>query len=243
MTMQGMQEWGQSTGRNLGDQIIYYRRPKLNKLGEPAENAGWITWGDSISGTKLRDFVARGFEPLMKYGSLNNKERRLRAEAEGWPPGRILWDAILTHPDGPAEFTLEQIMAFRWYRPEQAPVLNVRFPQLAGQTVREYRCPECSRPPFIDIEGVGGITGLGNHLRIMHGWDRVSLNAYGDRVGINFNQTDVVTLAMEEMDIPAVKCDCGWEPSADSKDVDSSLRAHQNLHCPLRKPVEVETVA
>lgn len=190
MTNSGFAEWGRAAagqGRNLGDRVIYYRRP----VGEDKADSGWIVWGDSASGTKLQDRAILGFEPLMKYGMINDRAVEKRADDEGWDQNRRHWHKILSHPDGPAEFPIDQILTFRWYRPEDCPEPGVIFPQLSGTKVREYRCPECRRKPFIDIDGVGGVTNLANHLRILHEWDRVSLMAYGERVGIDFNRADV----------------------------------------------------
>lgn len=201
----GFAQWGATAGRgkNQGDQVIYYRRPETDKDGNPAENAGWITWGDSASGTKLRDFVIRGFEPLMVYGSLNKSTLAKRADEEDWDQARRLWHTILSHPQGPAEFPVDQILTLGWYRPERCPEPGTVFPQLSGQKVREYRCPECNRRPFIDIDGVGGVGALASHLRIMHAWDRSNLMAYGDRIGIDFNKADVNNNVVTEFDIDA----------------------------------------
>ncbi len=229
---------------------------------------GWITWNDSVSGTKMRDFSIRGFEPLWRYGRINGKawerevDRRSELGEEVSYAERI-WGPILRHPDGPAEFPLEQIIGLRWYRPEDCPIPNVHFPQLDGQKVKEYRCPQCqNRPPFIDVNGVGGVTDLANHLQIMHEWKRESLMAYGDRVGIDFNKIDAVDQPMQEYVVGSprvvdedpevvigativveqvtgepepVSCECGWVPKADSKNPQQSLIMHQNIHCKLRK--------
>ena len=51
------------------ERVIYYRKPN-----------GWITWADSESGTKLRDFSIRGFQPLFNYGAITgymDKEQTL----------------------------------------------------------------------------------------------------------------------------------------------------------------------
>jgi len=184
---------GHSIGRGLGDEVIYYRRPFLTRDGEPAENAGWITWADSFSGTKLRDYEVRGFTPLRKYGRLNTslRERQLaeRIEAgEQMTPrqyqAEYIWGAILRHPDGPAEFPVEQILQLGWYK--NPPVKGVTFPQLRSHKVKEYRCPECRRL-FPEFDGKGAAQPFGNHLRIMHGYDRSNLMTFGDRIGIDFS--------------------------------------------------------
>lgn len=188
-----------------GDQIIYYRRPRKG------ENAGWITYGDSLSGSKYRDFVRRGFEPLEKYGYINTYARDRAAFGDGktapaeagWTTERYIWEQILSHPDGPAEFPVEQLLTFRWYRPENVPVPGVSFPQLKGVKVKEFRCPErCGRAPFVDVDGAGGARALANHLRITHGWDIPSLMAYGERIGVDFTAADVVEMTVQEYTPP-----------------------------------------
>ena len=151
------------TQRTMGDirqggdeHVIYWRKPN-----------GWITWADTESGTKMRDYSRRGFEPLWKYGNFN---------VDGYPGSPVqIWERILSHPDGPAEFPVEQVVSLRWYN--QPPVPGVRFPQLTGLKIKEYRCPECDRAPFVHVVSMpkmpSGIMGLGNHLRIHHDWDRL----------------------------------------------------------------------
>lgn len=182
-----------------GDQIIYYRRPRTG------EHAGWIVYGDSLSGTKLRDFVRRGFEPLMTYGVINTSARDRRMYGDKNTPRDdamtkdiYIWDAILSHPDGPAEFPVEQLVSNRWYRPERCPVPDAFFPQLVGKEIKEYTCPErCGRPPFVAVDGIGGVSTLRTHLRVMHGWDQANLQAYGARVGIDFNKGDMSSVVTD----------------------------------------------
>lgn len=232
---------GQNKGGG-GDSIIYYRKP--NKGVE----AGWIVFGDSLSGTKLRDFVKRGFEPLMQFGSINDRRRDMRAfgtkdspiapEYESLSPNehraRYEWEGILTHPDGPAAFPVEQIIAYRWYRPENCPVPDAYFPQLAGKKIREYNCPErCGRNPFVDVDGVGGVSALRSHLRIMHEWDQANLQAYGARVGIDFNASDVGELLIQDVNVAeqgeAVTCEtCGEEFRGGFKE--ARLGKHRRSH-------------
>ena len=236
----GFAEWGRAaagTGRNLGDRVIYYRRP----VGEDKADSGWIVWGDSASGTKLQDFAIRGFEPLMKYGRINDPKTEKRAEEESWSMERRVWHAILSHPDGPAEFPVEQIITFHWYRPELCPEPGVRFPQLSGK-VREYRCPECNRQPFIDVNGVGGITNLASHLRILHRWDRTNLMAYGERVGIDFNAPDVGTQLVRDFEVgpaPATSLSC---PDCSQTYSGPMAGAHLARHQKSHPQVEIEVV-
>ena len=239
-------EWSPGKPQSgAGDQIIYYRRPKKG------ENAGWIIWGDSISGSKFRDYARRGFQALLQYGTINTVERDNRAFGTKISPpapefrdltmnmfhARYLWEAILTHPDGPAEFPVEQIVTARWYRPENVPVADVIFPQLKGLKIKEYNCPErCGRPAFVDIDGVGGVTSLANHLKISHEWDRVNISAYGDRVGIDFNKLDVVLAPVTEYEVSAEV------PSYVCKECDKSFKARVALagHMRSHPLVEIE---
>ena len=229
----------QGGGRGSGDQVIYYRRPRKGN------QAGWIIWGDSLSGSKLRDFLRRGFEPLMKYGAINSvgRNRKLFGDStnpveEGYRRDQYVWEGILSHPDGPAEFPVEQIVTYRWYRPEQCPIPDVVFPQLKGLKVKEYNCPErCGRQPFVDVDGVGGVGALRQHLRIIHDWDQANLQSYGERVGIDFNRLDVLAMPVNEYTTPepGFRCEeCGAEFS---KKI--ALAGHRRSH-PV---VEVETVA
>ena len=237
--------WGES-GQQLGDQVIYYRTP------DKGEQAGWIVWGDSISGTKLRDRLRRGFTPLFEYGVINSPENRSRfgnGRDDSWlTETGAQWKPILSHPNGPAEFPADQLQTYRWYRPDECPVPTARFPQLSG-SVRVYRCPQCTRQ-FTDVQGAGGVSGLAKHLTIMHKWDRTSLNAYGDRTGIDFNKVDVRDVPVQQYEVQAdapppappvqvevvlgsFACECGWVPKAESKNPKASLDMHKRLHCKL----------
>lgn len=207
----------QLPGRGDGDHIIYYRRPLKARNGMPLVHAGWITWGDSLSGTKHRDMTVRGFEPLHQYTRINTQSRDKRMYEPGDEAAisrsRYIWESILSHPDGPAEFPVEQIVTYRWYRPEECPVEGVTFPQLVGMKLRELTCPErCGRLPFVELEGTGGVTALRKHLRIMHGWDQANLMAYGERVGIDFNKADVEAMNIEQMTYEAPKRRAKAEP-------------------------------
>ena len=95
MTNSGFTEWGRAAagqGRNLGDRVIYYRRP----VGPDKADSGWIVWGDSASGTKLQDRAILGFEPLMKYGRINDPVVEKQAEIEGWSQARREWHQIFS---------------------------------------------------------------------------------------------------------------------------------------------------
>lgn len=233
-----MTDYGENLTGSMGtgkrdERVIYYR--KSGGLED-----GWIVWGDSESGTKLRDATIRGMQPLFKYGAITCFLDKAQKEPD--PAG--IWGPILRHPDGPAEFPIEQIVAFRWHT--DPPVSGVRFPQLQGTKITQYQCPECSRAPFGELKRgdeviLSAIQSLGNHLTIMHKWDRLALLRWGDRVGIDFDAIDarkVIPYEYEEpepgvedfqvetkgsnLDCP--KCD--WKPKVNAKKPAFALQAH-----------------
>jgi hypothetical protein len=236
-----MGQYGQSLRkRGKFDRAVYYRRPKVDRGGDPMQHPGWITFG---SRTQMEHFIGRGFEPLLEYGVIPANDPVLRDE-DGQPaPLRSPWYPILAHPKGPSEFPLDQITTFRWYIPRECPNPEAKFPQLQGHKVTHYPCPECQRPPFIAVDELGGIVHLARHLRVSHDWDRISLLAYGDRVGIDFNvvygdlkETFDFTFG-EASEI--VGCDeCDYIP-AEGKSAQKALRMHK---LGAHKPMVVETV-
>jgi hypothetical protein len=207
------------------DKAMYARRP------DEGEHRRWIT---VVSRTKLEDYMIRGFVPLWKYGYIQPSE-----------PNR--WTHILQHPDGPAEFPAEQVMVLRWYKPEDCPHPGVKFAQLGGHKVKEYKCPECKRTSYA-FDGLGGIEPLGRHLRIHHKWDRASLVKYGEAVGIDFDaiyssiektyefepesapeperidETGLVTVGEFDCD------ECDWKPKANAKKPGFALMMHKRTH-------------
>lgn len=216
-------------GKGLGDEVVYYRRPFLTRDGETAENAGWITWGDSLSGTKRRDYETRGFTLLTKYGKINSlpRERALEErifEGEVMTPrqysAEYIWGPILRHPDGPGEFPVDQILAMRWYEAKSCPIKGVNpaelFPQLRGHKVKHFGCPQCARN-FAEVDGKGASQPLANHLRIMHEWDMANILNYGREIGINFAHMEASGTTVTEIDFgaapegeDALRCeDCG----------------------------------
>ena len=171
------------TGRK-DERVIYYRKPITG-----SDEDGWIVWGDSESGTKLRDRAILGFTPLFKYGIITCY---LDSELKQPDPASV-WGPILRHPDGPAEFPVSQIVTYRWHT--DPPIPGLRFSQLSGMQITQYQCPECSRAPFGELKRgdevvLSAIKGLGSHLTIMHKWDRLALLRWGDRVGIDFDSID-----------------------------------------------------
>ncbi len=224
---------GMGTGKR-DERVIYYRKPN-----------GWITWADSESGTKLRDFAIRGFQPLFKYGAITSYMDR----EQKVPDPASVWGLILRHPDGPAEFPVEQIVALRWHT--DPPIKGLKFPQLRGMHIIEYKCPECSRAPFSELKDgdkvvLSAIKALGTHLTTMHDWDRLALLKWGDRVGIDFDAIDARTEVPyeyeEEPEVEDVVVEtktapsdgdcpkCDWAPKPSAKRPDVALRMHLRTH-------------
>jgi len=163
-------------GKRQSEKVIYYRL-----------KSGWIGWGDTQASKQL-GMIQKGAIPLPQYGTITNSED--------------IWGPILRHRDGPAEFPVEQVLTYRWYKPENVPVQNVRFPQLAGQKIVEFPCPECSRPAFHSP------IHLGSHLRVMHAYDRSEVLKYGEAMHIDFSKIpggkEVVEYAMPTEIVPEV---------------------------------------
>lgn len=230
------------TGRR-DERVMYYR--KSGGLED-----GWIVWGDTESGTKLRDRTILGFQLLHKYGVITGFLDKAQEE----PDPASVWGPILRHPDGPSEFPVDQIVAYRWHT--DPPVKGVRFPQLQGMKITQYQCPECSRAPFAELKRgdeviLSAIQSLGNHLAIMHKWDRLALLRWGDRVGIDFDSVDarkVIPYDYEEVgpEIENVVVEtktstdcpkCDWKQKANVKKPTFALRAHLQAAHP--EPVAV----
>lgn len=216
---------------------LYYRRPNTG------EQKGWIVVGPR---THVEDYTMRGFEPMWKYGIVERHERVFE-NAQGDAYVFNQWRPILSHPDGPAEFPAEQVMILRWYKPEDCPVPGTAFPQLAGHKIKEYKCPECDRPPFAARDGLGGVEPLGRHLRLLHSWDRASLVKYGETVGIDFDAiysnieqeyefvggvVEGKAPAQEKSDVLVGEfdCECGWKPKANAKKPGFALMMHKRTH-------------
>ena len=205
----------------MGDEVVYYRRPTLTRDGDPAENPGWITWADSLSGTKRRDYETRGWTLLSKYGKINSlsHERSLEErilEGEVMTPrqysAEYIWGPILRHPDGPAEFPVDQILTLRWFEPRNCPIKDVDpaqlFPQLRGHRVKTFRCPQCIRT-FPEFDGMGAAQPMANHLRIMHEWDMANILNYGKEIGINFAHMEAANNQPQEVTFGEVSPDDG----------------------------------
>lgn len=222
--------------RSKFDRAVYFRRPNVGQY------ANWLTTG---SYTHREAKEARGFEYLRKYGFIPHVDPVLRDDDGNPVPLRDKWYPILAHPDGPAEFPLSQIVTYRWYIAEECPNPDARFPQLGGHKVTHYPCPECDRPPFFALDGLGGVEHLARHLRLMHDWDRPSLMKYGEKVGLDFDVVYGDLKKSYDFTAPATEvgrltCDeCDFVVREDSKNAAASLRFHQQK---AHKPLEVETV-
>jgi hypothetical protein len=210
------------------EKAMYFRRPR-----DWENHPGWIVTAGTNAG-RVESYMWRGFEPLHKYGHIEG------SEAGGNP-----WQQILEHPDGPAEFPAEQVMVLRWYKEKDCPVPGVKFPQLQGHKIVEYKCPECKREPFAAIDGEGGVEPLAFHLRVRHAWDRASLVRYGEKVGIDFDAIyshvqETIEFELGEKETGEHDCpECDWKPKDSAKRPDVALRFHQKAE---HSPLEVEAV-
>ena len=167
------------------EEPVYYYRLKN----------GWIDRGGSQASLQMH-MARKGAVPLPKYGPIQHSED--------------FWGPILRHPDGPAEFPVDQILAYRWYRKDMLPDLRpivqqgrtqvrvgtqpvVRFPQLKGVKITEFPCPENCKVITLMGQQVDKAyhspIDLGNHLRVMHGYDRSEILKYGQEMGIDFSKT------------------------------------------------------
>ena len=177
--------------RARSERVCYYRLPQRTPSGAPHKQAGWISWGDTQEGVKLGKLV-RGQIPLEQFGFIRTK----RSEEDPDGPFELHghWGPILCHRDGPREFPVSQIMAYHWYDAERLRIalhggipstLRVRdgmvlWPQLSGQDIRIFACPECG--DWRAIEAVF----LARHLRIHHDYDRADIIAFGSQYGVDF---------------------------------------------------------
>ena len=198
---------------------------------------GWIVWGDTQPSKQLA-MMQLGMQPLPQYGHITDSSD--------------VWGPILRHPQGPSEFCAEQVITFRWYQESDCPVKGVKFPCLAGKKIVQFPCPECQRHPFHEA------IHLASHLRIMHGYDRAEIIAYGTATGIDFmkipggrevieyqydstpakivQEEPEYDIAVVTKDTPLTQeehdfaCDCGWVPKEGAKRPDVALRFHRATH-------------
>lgn len=184
-SMVAMERQFRARSRRQEERVIYYRRPRKGAM------PGWIIWSDSQPG-KRSDMIIRGFIPLPQYGRIHDGDDRDGRLFEAHGP----WGAILSRPGGPAEFPADQVITYRWYRPEnvgspdlnkgQVAVPNVRFPQLLEHVkdspIREFPCPECDQRTFLQA------VHLARHLRNSHDWDRADILSWGAAIGVDFSR-------------------------------------------------------
>ncbi|MCR4342202.1 MAG: hypothetical protein NUW01_20175 [Gemmatimonadaceae bacterium] len=166
------------------EKCLYYRHPTIWNPGTPQEKpnrrAGWIIWAGN-NRDRMADMMERGFVPLRKFG-IAARFQAWEKEAQGTPDQYGPWGAILCHPEGPAAFPVEQVMAYRWYDPRHCPVPGVAFPQLTGKEIVEYSCPDCTDRTF------GLALHLARHLRTGHDWTVDDLVKFGDAMGLDFSR-------------------------------------------------------
>lgn len=166
------------------EKCLYYRHPDVWSPGAPEERknarAGWIIWAGN-NRDRMADMMERGFVPLRKFGIPANHQS-WEQEAQGTADQYGPWGAILTHPEGPAAFPIEQILVSRWYDPKHCPVPGVVFPQLAGTEIVEYACPDCTDRNF------GLALHLARHLRLQHEWTVDDLVKFGEAMGLDFRR-------------------------------------------------------
>lgn len=176
--------------RKQSEVVSYYKRPTRTVDGKPAAQPGWVMWADTQPG-KRDDYFYRGFLPLFKYGRIWDGPDRDGELYRRFGP----WGPILSKPGGPAELPLDQIITYRWYRPDNVgspaqgfePMSHVRFPQLSaalkdGLEIREYLCPECEAIAYLQP------IHLARHLRNSHDWDRADILSWGTAIGIDFGR-------------------------------------------------------
>lgn len=177
--------------RQRSERVCFYRTPQRTAAGAVHRQAGWITWGDTQDSIKMSK-IMRGYLPLDRYGFIQSKRRE--DDPDGPYENYGHWGVILCQQGGPSEFPKEQILAYHWYDAERLrqslrgnlpPTLKVRdgmvlWPQLAGEALRVFACPECS--DWRSLEAVF----LARHLRIWHDYDRADIIAFGAQYGIDF---------------------------------------------------------
>lgn len=178
--------------RQRSERVCFYRTPQKMVDGQKHKQAGWIGWGDTQQGIKLGK-IMRGYIPMDRYGFIQSKRREEDPDGpfETYGP----WGVILSQTGGPAEFPKDQILTFHWYDADRLrqslngqipPTLKVRdnmvlWPQLKGENLRVFSCPECS--DWRSLEAVF----LARHLRIWHDYDRADIIAFGTQFGVDFS--------------------------------------------------------
>ena len=222
------------------ERVGYYRRPR--DWSSPL----WIVT-DQTQPLLRVEKITQGFEMLPQYGFTPPPERddpRSGTKAAmhygcAADNSRELWTPILSHPQGPSEFPAEQVMLFRWYRPEGLPGImkgrQIRFSQFeafakARGGVKEYRCPDCNDITFFRPSH------LARHLHNSHGYDQAAIIALGTASGIDFNE-GLMSL-VESLAVWEVPEDYGeQEMSFTPPPVDSGVVVVERLTMPNREQV------
>jgi hypothetical protein len=98
---------------------------------------GWIYVGAAWA-SEYKNRRKIGHQPLDKYGEF------LKVNKDGWNSSLEPWRRIFQHPDGPAEFSVQQIRELGWHK--KPPYRGVVFPQITeGSIPTELKCPTCGR--------------------------------------------------------------------------------------------------
>lgn len=158
--------------RRQSEKIIYYRKRN-----------GWITWADLQPNKYILYTMMRGWLALPQYGYVSNDSLECaNAQAKG-VYCNPLWVGILNHPNGPGEFLEEQVKTYCWDEADSLPEgvrKDIIFPQLMGQEIVRYSCPQCTDTAFLEP------TYLSRHLQIHHDWTMTRVLEYGASIGRDF---------------------------------------------------------
>lgn len=181
--------------RSRAERVCYYRTPQLTPDGTKHVQAGWIMTGDTQQGIQMAN-VARGYLPLLQYGFVGATDPDV---PEDTTPLRNFarygkWGQLLSTPEGVRELPKDQILAYHWYNADRLrrslngnlpPTLKVRdgmvlWPQLRGEELRIFQCPECTDWPALQA------IFLGRHLRVWHDYSQADLIDFGKQYDVDF---------------------------------------------------------
>lgn len=181
-----------NNGGRRSERVMYYRSPMTQVDGSPYMQAGWICWGDTNDQAQLQK-LRRGFVPMERYGLIEPKRKNDDADGAFEMYGH--WGPILSQASGIHEFPKDQILAYHWYdearlraslRGNLPPTLTVqqgivRWPQLQGESIKIYVCPECANQRY------NVAVHLARHLRVWHDYDRQDVIAFCQENNIDLN--------------------------------------------------------
>lgn len=165
-------------------QHAYYKR----------RSDGWIiTSGAWPSAKADKEFKGYDYLPafgtfLMSFGDDINTANQRDRTGRKFFPHKEPWRLILQHPDGPAQFPVAQIIAYRWHlRP---PYREVRFPQMADVNVTDLFCPECEAGIFSSESEQEAVDMLRTHLTSKindtHQYRPEDFRSLGESIGVDF---------------------------------------------------------